>query len=327
MTKVQIFSGIDISKNSFNVCVKGEGRAPKQKKFPYTAEGMAACLAYIPRQSVCIMESTGTYHCRLAYFLFDAGRRLCVVNPLSVKRYAQALMLRTKTDKADSHMLAEYGRMLHPAPWKPQKEHYVELRQLINLQEQFIKQEAVMRNQLEGIAHSVVQSRFVREKLLQQLKQIRADREEVEAQLEGLVKLHSCEDFERLQSIPGIGKKTAIVLIALTQGLEDFDSVKQISSYFGLCPRIYDSGTSVRGRAGICKMGMALIRKLLYMCALSAKRSNKACRELYERLLAKGKKKKVILIAVANKLLRQAFAIVKHKMMYDENFLSEKFAF
>jgi hypothetical protein len=74
-------------------------------------------------------------------------------------------------------------------------------------------------------------------------------------------------------------------------------------------------------------MGMASVRKLLYMCALSAKNCNRACRELYNRLLLQGKKKKLALIAVANKLLKQIFAIVKNKSNYDENFLSKKFAY
>ena len=113
MTKVQLFSGIDISKKSFNVCVY-ENDKYRMKKFAYTEEGMKDSLQFFPIGSTCIMESTCTYHCRLAYFLYSSGFDVCVVNPLSVKRFSQALMLRTKTDKADSKMLIEYGLIFNP---------------------------------------------------------------------------------------------------------------------------------------------------------------------------------------------------------------------
>ncbi|MDR2065203.1 MAG: IS110 family transposase [Prevotellaceae bacterium] len=70
------------------------------------------------------------------------------------------------------------------------------------------------------------------------------------------------DDFDILKNISGTGKKTATVLIALTQGMKNFESVKHLSSYFGLCPRIYESGTSVKGKAKICKTGMVMVRKM-----------------------------------------------------------------
>ena len=98
--------------------------------------------------------------------------------------------------------------------------------------------------------------------------------------------------------------------------MEDFESAKQLSSYFGIAPRLYESGTSIKCKSKICKMGMGLVRKLLYLCALSAVKCNKKCKDLYERLLEKGKSKKKGLTAVANKLLRQAFSIVKNKTVF-----------
>jgi transposase len=320
MTKVQLFCGIDISKKSFNLAFEENGKS-RTKKFSYTNEGMEECLPILPIGVHCIMESTGTYHCRLAYFLYEHGIKLSVVNPLSVKRFSQALMLRTKTDKADCQMLLKYGKHFTPVLWKPKEDCYVELQQLIKLSAQLIKQESAMKNQMEAIEHSVVQNQWVKAKLEERLKQIEQDLKEIEKAMESLIVLHEKENFEHLKDIPGIGKKTAITLIALTQGMKEFDSAKQISSYFGLCPRIYESGTSVKGKAKICKMGMEMIRKLLYMCALSAKKCNKACQGLYDRLLQKEKKKKLALIAVANKLLKQAFSIVKNKSIYDTNFL------
>ena len=91
----------------------------------------------------------------------------------------------------------------------------------------------------------------------------------------GLVKAFAPKQAEELQSIPGIGKKTAATLITATKGMRGFSNYRQLSSYFGLCPRIYASGTSVRGKARICKMGQARMRQMLYVCAWSAMRYNK----------------------------------------------------
>ena len=320
MAKIQIFSGIDISKMNFNVSIEGTS---KSKKFPYTEEGMEAYYSLLPEGVHCIMESTGTYHCRLAYFLHERGVKLSVVNPLSVKRFSQAMMLRAKTDKADSMLLVEYGKHFSPPSWQPKKDWYIEIQQLLNLQSLLNKQETAVKNQLEYIDHSVAQNALTIKKLHQQLNQLRLDIKEVEEESERLILLHERDNYRRVQGIPGIGKRTAIVLLAATQGMENFDSAKQVISYFGLSPRIYESGTSVKGKARICKMGMDMIRKSLYMCALSAKKYNKACKELYDRLMEKGKPKKVCLIAVVNKLIKQTFSIIKNKTTYEQNFLSK----
>lgn len=138
--------------------------------------------------------------------------------------------------------------------------------------------------------------------------------------MEALAGKHYAEMLSNLESIPGVGRKTAMALIVLSGGFERFDGYRKLSSYIGICPRLFESGTSVKGKARICKMGMSRTRAMLYVCSWSAMRYNKACKELYERLLAKGKAKKLALIAVANKLLKQAFAIATQKTKYNENY-------
>jgi transposase len=122
--------------------------------------------------------------------------------------------------------------------------------------------------------------------------------------------------YDQLQSIPGLGRKTALFLIVITGGFRKFENHKQLASYIGISPRIFESGTSVKGRAKICKMGMSKIRAMLYVCAWSAKKCNKACKELYDRLVENGKSKKLAFIAVVNKLIKQAFAIATKKEYY-----------
>lgn len=323
MAKIEHFTGIDISKATFNVSYEEKGKV-RSKQYAYTPEGMASFVKALPSDTRCVMESTGTYHCRPAYHLYAAGIRLSVVNPLSVKRYAQALMLRAKTDKADSLLLKHYGEQMQPQDRRPKEDAYIEMQQLVKLLEELEGRHGRQKNRLEALRHSVVQSEFVRERTEAGIEHTEEEIKAVEKEMIRFVKEHEQEAFDSLTSIPGIGPKTAIVLIALSGSMKNFDSAKELSSYFGLCPRIIASGTSVKGKSKICKMGMGLIRKLLYLCALSAKRCNRACRELYERLLAQGKKKKLALIAVANKLLKQAFSIVKNRMKYVDDLRAVK---
>ena len=121
-------------------------------------------------------------------------------------------------------------------------------------------------------------------------------------------------------SIPGIGPKTAQMHKVTTNNFKNFTNYKQLIAYIGFSPRIYQSGTSVRGKGSICKMGKSQIRKLLYMCSWSAKRYNKTCKEMYDRLISQGKPERVIKIAIANKLIKQAFAIGMKQENFQNNY-------
>lgn len=319
MTKVSKKNGIDISKESFDVACIEAGKM-KTHKYAYTVLDIKKFISTLDTEAHCVMESTGIYHLRLAHALYEAGIPVSVVNPLSVKRFIQSKMHRTKTDKSDAMMLVEYGMIMEPVLWKPDAAHYTQAQQLLNIQSQLIKNRTSVTNQIEAVCLSVNQSKTGLGLLKEQLVFIENQLKQIDSELGELIDKYDDEDVNNLQSIPGIGRKTAIVLMVYTKAMANFDNYRQLASYFGICPRIVQSGSSVKGRGKICKMGMGHIRMLLYMCARSAKKYNKACRELYERLLAKGKAKKLALIAVANKLLKQAFAIVKNKSIYTENY-------
>ena len=144
-----------------------------------------------------------------------------------------------------------------------------------------------------------------------------------------LVKQSHQDLLTRLKTIPGIGPKTAIMLVVLTGGFDRFTSAAELCRYAGLTPVIRQSGGSVKGRPRISKIGSQKLRNLLFMCSfnacctcLLAGRYNKACRDLYKRIVAKGKSKKLALIAVCNKLLKQAFAIAKSGLIYDKEYKS-----
>ena len=137
-----------------------------------------------------------------------------------------------------------------------------------------------------------------------------------------LVKQEQQQQLTLLKTIPGMGVKTALFLIIVTDGFSKFETASQLCSYVGITPTIRESGSSVRGRSRISKIGNKKLRNLLFLCAFSACKYNKSCREVYQRIVNKGKSKKLALIAVANKLLKQAFAIAKSGRPYDEAFVS-----
>lgn len=145
----------------------------------------------------------------------------------------------------------------------------------------------------------------------------------LENRLLELVKQDQQHQLTLLQTIPGIGLKTALFLIVVTDGFKKFETASQLCSYVGITPTIRESGSSVRGRSRISKVGNKKLRNLLFLAAFSACKYNRACKALFDRIVAKGKSKKLALIAVANKLLKQAFAIAKSGLPYDENFVSK----
>ncbi|HEY9841274.1 MAG TPA: IS110 family transposase, partial [Candidatus Obscuribacterales bacterium] len=142
----------------------------------------------------------------------------------------------------------------------------------------------------------------------------------LEAEMVRLAQLAAGEAFKLLKSIKGIGKVTASALIALCGSFEDFETASQVVAFAGLNPSPYQSGTSVRGRGGISKRGHATLRRVLYMGALTAMRFNPPCKALYQRLVAKGKSKKLARVAVAHKLLRIAFGVVKGGCPFDPDY-------
>jgi len=142
----------------------------------------------------------------------------------------------------------------------------------------------------------------------------------LEEQITKLIKANYSSTYNSLISITGIGTKTSSGLIAYLGDLSNFDSYKQIASYVGITPSIKESGRTLKKTSGITKQGNSTLRTLLYLSALSASKYNQACRELYERLIARGKKKKTALIAVANKLIKQIFVVVKSNSLFINNY-------
>jgi transposase len=318
MNKGKIIFGIDISKDTFDV-MDSDGNyhqfANHPKHFPKFLKLLGA-------DSHCVMEATGYYHYQLAYFLHKSDIAVSVENPLSIKRFIQMKLSRIKTDKSDARMICLYGQERELSEWKPYSEHQIECLQLLRLLETYVKESTALKNKLHAQEVLGNPSRTVSASLNRTLKNIKKETDLVEGRLVELVKGEHQQLLTKIESIPGIGRKTAIMLIVLTDGFERFESGAQLCSFCGLTPVIRQSGSSVRGKARISKIGNAKLRHLLFMCSFTACIHNKGCREIYQRIVNKGKSKKLALIAVCNKLLKQAFAVATSGIEYQENYRS-----
>ncbi len=309
---------IDISHLVFDV-TDSDGNYYQFKNNPF---GFKKFIKLLGSDSHCVMEATGYYHYQLAYYLLESDIKVSVENPLAVKRFIQMKLSKIKTDKSNSKLISEYAKQVELKLWTGNSKHQTECLQMLRLLSVYTKQSTMLKNKLHGESVLRNPSKAVVSSLKRSLKQVQKEMITLEDKLMILVKEVHQDVLTRLKSIPGIGAKTSLMLVVLTDGFERFTSGSELCSYAGLTPVIRKSGSSVNGRPRISKIGNQKLRNLLFMCSFNACKYNKACREIYERLVAKGKSKKLALIAVCNKLLKQAFAIAKSGLVYDQTYRS-----
>lgn len=321
MEKAQLtVVGIDISKAYFDFYFKSPNGKETKARLGNNKEGFHQFLQKIPSDAWTVMEASGPYYYQLACFLFERGIKVAVINPLVIRRFMQMQLKRVKTDSADAKGISAYGELLELKPWEPLKESYLNIKQWYTIRKQLLKHLHATTQQMEAFLATGKLEKRIRIALEEEISHTSEKIKATEEQMNELIKKENSALKEQLESIPGIGPKTSLLLIVALRGFENFDNYKQVISYLGLSPRIYESGSTVKGRSKICKMGMAEVRKCLYMAARSARMYNTACKELYHRLRAKGKAHRVAMIAVVNKLLKQAFALVETGTLYKKNY-------
>ena len=298
MNKFSNYYGIDVSKDVFDV-VDQNG---VHTTYSNDLKGFKLFLKRINENPIVIMEATGVYHVQLADFLFEKSIGVSVVNPLSIKRFIQMNLRRIKTDKADAEMICKYGQMNHLKMYIPSPLFIKEARIITENIDLLIKNRTMLKNRKHALQYKSQNLRKVLiSSIIKSIKALDCQIKILENELKLIIKGNYPDLYSRLQSIPGIGASTAAFMLILTEGFEKFESAKQLICYFGLSPTEKSSGSSVRGSSRISKQGNPKIRNLLFMCSFNACKTNKACRELYQRIIAKGKSKKLALIAVANK--------------------------
>lgn len=311
------FLGIDISKRTFHAALmngkKFLERSPKNNQ-----AGIEAFVAWLGAQTgepihAC-MEATGTYWEDLARALVAAGHTVSVVNPKFIHNFASTLNLRSKTDAVDARLIARYAEKMQPEPWVPPPAEQYAMRQLIRRRQELTRQLVQETNRLKsGCLHPLEQA-----SLEKMMGIIEAEIAEMERQIRQLVKQHDGLKHQQrlLLSIPGIGEVVSWTLIARLRPIEAYSSAKQLAAFIGVTPKERSSGTSVRGRSKMCKIGDAELRWLLYMAALSCRR-NSNIQAFVDRLARKGKSKMLILGALMRKLAHAAYGVLKYQQPFD----------
>ena len=316
----KLTAGIDVSKETLDISLYNGGKhdnitiANDKKSF------VKFLKKYSSDDLQIVMEATGIYHLRIALEAHDLGYFVSVVNPLIIKRYGEMKMLRAKTDRVDARLIAEYGYEQSPKEFTPHSDDRMVLFQLLKAIEDLYKTRTEFRNRLESYTHGYPVSKEVGKTYRSMVQKIDREIERLKKKLQDSLDTHFPDQSSKLTSIKGVGKMTASMIMVFYGNFEQFETAKQAVSFAGLNPHPRQSGTSVKRGSSISKRGHALIRKTLYMSALSAKKHNPVYREYYERLLASGKSKKVALVAVAHKLLRHIFAIVKYDREWDPQY-------
>jgi transposase len=313
--------GIDVSKDKFDVALSGE-HGVYHCTFSNDAKGMRGLLAWLKqRQAVqahACLEATGAYGLDLTYYLHQAGVTVSVVNPACIKAFAQSQLRRTKTDKVDAVVIAQFCRAMQPQPWKPPSAEIAHLQALARRLEdlQSLRTQEINRLKIAAAPEAVKQSARQVVQVLQQ--QIKALKSQIRVHCRQYPELKAQIDL--LTSIKGIGFITAVVLVSEVVDIGRYRSARQLAAYAGLVPCERVSGSSVRGKARLSKRGNARLRKALYFPALTARRANAPLRAFADRLRAKGKAKMAVIAAVMRKLLHQVYGVLKHGRPFDPNY-------
>ncbi|UCV27864.1 IS110 family RNA-guided transposase [Ferribacterium limneticum] len=309
--------GIDIAKRKFDLAVLDNGKI-RSKVFENTVTGHELLLAWLAARGYEIeelhacMEATSQYYEKLAVFLHDAGMRVSMVNPLQIKAFGESRLSRQKTDRADARLIAHFAEQQSPALWHPAPREIRELQRLLarlqavqqmSVQEQNRAYEAEG-EALESVSRTLVHLKAEEEKLRKLI------RDHVDQNP------HLSEQHALLTSIPGVGDQVSSHFMAWLRP-ERFDDARQAVAFVGLSPRHRQSGDSVRGKARLCKVGHARLRKILYFPAMSAMRYNPAAKAIAERLKASGKTGKVVIGAVMRKMIHWMFGVLKSGRPFD----------
>ena len=316
-----MYIGIDVSKDSF-VAAYPRKNGYTTKTFKNDTKGIRNFITSLPEDCHCVMEATGNYSMLLLYLLQQAGIPTSMENPQKIKHFSRAMMSVTKTDEIDAKIIAVYGEKMNPEPYKIPADSILLLKQKRTVLRQLKKHLTATKNLQQALAVLPKQDLASKRTVEKTIKFLERQIAELEDEITNLSNKEYARQMSLLTSIKGISDTIASALIVATGGFTYFSNAKQISRYLGLCPTYQQSGTSVNVKGHINRNGDPHLRGQLYVAALVCIRYNKACKDTYESLRAKGKSAKVALIAIANKLIRQAFAVVTKNQPYVDGFVS-----
>lgn len=309
--------GIDVAKAKLDCALRFPDGKFRNKVFENHSGGFRKLAEWLEKNGattahVC-MEATGVYWEAVAECLAAKGMRVSVVNPAQIKAFGQSQMVRTKTDAVDARLIAAFCAERSPMPWQMSSPSEQALRAMVLRMDSLQAMRTQESNRLQ-VARDAVKVGIVSH--IEWLdKEITSLAKKIGDHMRGDDNLKDKQAL--LDSIPGLGERTIAVLLAFYADLDRFGNARQAVAYAGIDPRQHDSGTSVKKRPRMSKVGHAFLRKSLYMPAMVALYKTAWGIRFRERLAAAGKPPKLIIGAMMRKLVHVAFGVLKSKKIFD----------
>lgn len=296
--------GIDVSKDHLDVAYSSSTPVTRYKN---SSEGFRSLSQHLRKLSpkLVVMEATGSYHKPLAKYLHEKAKlKVAVANPSRVRNFARSMGLLAKTDNLDAQVLVRFGESVKPQTWQPKEESVEELSFLTTRRKQIVDMLVMEKNRL-----SLHPQKPAQESILRIIRYLEKELDTLEGKIRVLTSQGELKGkSDLLQSMKGVGPVLASTLLSSLPELGRLDS-RQIAALVGVAPMNRDSG-NMRGKRMIWG-GRAEVRRVLYMAAVSASRSNPVLGEFFHRLVAAGKPKKVALVACMRKMLICLNAMVR----------------
>ncbi len=273
-----------------------------------------------------VMEATGVYHQKFAYYLDEKQCDVSVILPNKISNYFRTLDVKTITDKTCSEAITRFGLERKLDFWKRPKKVYKKLQQLTRERDQIVDERTVVKNQLHAEEVEAEPNKRSVDRLKSRIVFLNSQEKEIKIDIQNIINDEADlkNEIQNICTIPGVGELTAVIVLAETNGFELIRNKKQLTSYAGLDVKEKQSGTSIKGKPSISKKGNRNLRKAMHLPSLSAVKNNETYKELYVRLVAKSGIKMKGLIAVQRKLLELIYIVHKTKLSFNPNYEKEK---
>jgi len=306
--------GIDVAKQKLDIYDRGRNRHFIVEN---SASGIDEFIEQMPDHgSLVVMEATGGYEFQMVTTLLQRGIDCAVVNPRQVRDFIRGCGRMAKNDRIDARQIAFFGEVTRPKLMKKSDENTEKLKALVNRREQVLKQISQENNRLEQ-----TRDKQLRDFIRQAIDFYNSQKKKLDQQIEQL--LNQCQSLQPeadiIRSVKGVGVVTTAVLLSQLPELGQLNR-GQIAKLVGVAPFARDSGQT-SGQRSIYG-GRTNVRKAIYMATLVAVRWNDHIKRFYQSLVAKGKPKKLALVACMRKLLTILNAMIKNNQKWGENNLA-----
>ena len=314
--------GIDVSNDTFDA-TRDTGRQCSRRQFPNTPGGYRQFVRWALSGTDAArvgLEATGIYHLQLALALYQhPSIELMVVNPRAARRFAEAHMVRAKTDAVDADGLLLFVQRMPFRPWVAPRDEVLQLQSLAHRVAQLDKELTRERSRLHAVRKAGPHTQAVQQDIQAHIKQLQRRKDTMQARAEAVIQGDEqlAADAHLIDSVPGFAARSTSRVLAELAPLPADMQAPQWVAQAGIDPRPGESGTSVRSARQISKQGNARIRAALFMPTLVAIRHDANVAAYYEHLVVRGKSKMTAITAVMRKLLVAIWGMLHHRQEWN----------